>query len=88
MIELSRLWQEARIAAIKASSQEFELLPRARQLLTQAELAYGKGAQSLTELLDARRSLRSSLLDAIACQADFAKAQGSWVLRSHPQSAP
>ena len=88
LIEQSRLWQEARIAAIKASSQEFELLPRARQLLTQAELAYGKGAQTLTELLDARRSLRASLLDAIACQADFAKAQGSWVLRSHPQSAP
>ncbi len=80
--ELTRLWHEARIAALKVSGQQDEVLPRARQVLAQAELAYSKGALSLTDLLDARRTLRSSLLDALAAQADFAKAQGSWRLRS------
>ena len=80
--ELTRLWQEARIAAIKANGQETEVLPRARQVLAQAELAYSQGALSLSDLLEARRTLRSSLLDALAAQADFAKAQGSWRLRS------
>ncbi len=85
LMDLTRLLHEARVAALKSSSQQQEILPRARQVLAQAELAYAKGAQSLTDLLDARRTLRASLLDAIAAQADFAKAQGSWILRNSPQ---
>ncbi len=85
--ELQQRWLEARNAALKADSQERELLPRARQVLAQAELAYAKGALSMTDLLEARRSLRASLLDAINARAEHAKALGSWQLRAFaPQS--
>lgn len=82
LAELQQRWLEARAAALKADSQERELLPRARQVMAQAELAYAKGALSMTDVLEARRSLRSSLLDAITARADYAKALGSWQLRA------
>ena len=42
-----------------------------------AELAYSKGATSLTDLIDARRTLRTTLLEAIAARTDYAKAAGA-----------
>ena len=57
-------------------------MPRARRATEQAELAYAKGALPLTDLLDARRTLRSTLIDALAARADHAKAIGAWQLRS------
>ncbi|MDC8785006.1 TolC family protein [Roseateles koreensis] len=85
--ELRRLWQEARSAALKADSQEREILPRARQVLAQAELAYAKGASPLTDLLDARRTLRASVIDAVNARADHAKALGAWTLRIAAEDA-
>ena len=61
---------------------EQDILPRARRVAQQAELAYTQGALSLTDLLDARRTLRTIQLDAITAQADLAKAQGTWQLRT------
>ena len=52
-----------------------------------AETAYGKGAIPLTDLLDARRTLRATLLDALAARTDYAKAAGAWQLRTQPQAA-
>lgn len=63
---------------------EVRILPQARQVAAQAELAYGKGGLSLTDLLDARRTLRSTLLEATAVRNDHAKAQGAWQLRTAP----
>ena len=48
----------------------------------QAEVAYTQGALTLTDLLDARRTLRATRLEAIAAQAEFAKAQGTWQIRT------
>jgi len=81
-LELQGLWRDAQGAALKADSQERVILPRARQVLAQAELAYAKGALPLTDLLDARRSLRASLVDAVNARSDHAKALGAWQLRS------
>jgi outer membrane protein, heavy metal efflux system len=47
-----------------------------------AELAYAKGAMSLTELIDARRTLRAVLLDDVAAKADYARALAAWQLRA------
>jgi cobalt-zinc-cadmium efflux system outer membrane protein len=85
--ELQRLQHEARSAAERARSYEKEILPRARQVAAGAELAYSKGAMPLTDLLDARRTLRATLLDALAARTEHAKAAGLWQLRAQPPVA-
>jgi cobalt-zinc-cadmium efflux system outer membrane protein len=50
-----------------------EIVPRAQKVATQAELAYSKGAIPLVDLLDARRTLKSALLEALEVQAEHAK---------------
>lgn len=80
--ELQRLQRETLALAARAQAHADDIVPRARRATAQAELAYAKGALPLTDLLDARRTLRSTLLDALAARADQAKAIGAWQLRS------
>ncbi len=80
--ELQGLQQLTLSTAQRAQSYETEILPRARQVADGAELAYNKGALSLTDLLDARRTLRSTLLDALNARADYARASVAWQLRT------
>lgn len=80
--ELQGLQQLTQSTAQRAQSYETEILPRARQVADGAELAYSKGALSLTDLLDARRTLRSTLLDALNARADYARAAVAWQLRT------
>ncbi|WP_158218956.1 TolC family protein [Roseateles aquatilis] len=65
-------------------SHEADLLPRARALLAQAELAYRKGASTLTDLIEARRTLRASLMDALAARHDHDVALAQWRLLTQP----
>ncbi|MBN9342214.1 MAG: TolC family protein, partial [Comamonadaceae bacterium] len=74
-------------AAQRADGYEGGIVPRARQVAQSAELAYAKGAIGLTDLLDARRTLRATLLEAIGAQADYAKAEGLWRLRTQPAAS-
>ena len=80
--ELQRLDAERTATARRAQRYAGEIVPRSRDVAARAELAYGKGALSLTELLDARRTLRAVLLDALAARADLAKASVAWRLRN------
>jgi outer membrane protein, heavy metal efflux system len=80
--ELQGLQQLTLSTVQRAQSYETEILPRARQVADGAELAYSKGALSLTDLLDARRTLRSTLLDALNARADYARASVAWQLRT------
>lgn len=86
--DLQRLAFEARTAAERARRYEQDILPRARQASQGAQLAYDKGALSLTDLLDARRTLRGTLLEAIDARADHARAASAWQLRTAEASAP
>ncbi|MFN4004179.1 MAG: TolC family protein [Hylemonella sp.] len=81
-LELQRLQHELASSAERAAAYEREILPRARRVAEGAELAYRKGALSLTDLLDARRTLRATLLDAVAARSEHAKAWGVWQLRT------
>jgi cobalt-zinc-cadmium efflux system outer membrane protein len=81
-LELQRLQHEVRSTAARAEAYDSEILPRARRVAEGAELAYRKGALSLTDLLDARRTLRTTVLDAVAARSEHAKALGAWQLRS------
>lgn len=85
LLDLQSLQQQAASAAQRAAGYEGGILPRAREVAQSAELAYAKGATSLTDLLDARRTLRATTLEALAARAEYAKAQGNWLLRTQPQ---
>ena len=82
--ELQTLLQAWDAALERLQTYERDILPRALRVAQQAELAYTQGALTLTDLLDARRTLRTTRLEAIAAQADYAKAQGTWQLRTQP----
>jgi cobalt-zinc-cadmium efflux system outer membrane protein len=78
------LQQDLTNSAGRLQGYETLILPRARKVAEQAELAYTKGAIPLVDLLDARRTLRASLLEALTVQTEFAKAATAWQLRSRP----
>ena len=80
--EFQRLRAETEGAALRAGRFNAEIVPRSREVAQRAELAYSKGALPLTDLLDARRTLRAVLLDALAARTDLAKALGAWQLRT------
>lgn len=82
--ELQTLLQAWDAARERLNTYSRDILPRAQRVAQQAELAYTQGALTLTDLLDARRTLRTTRLEAIAAQAEFAKAQGTWQLRTQP----
>ena len=86
--DLQRLLEELLTATQRQSLYEKDIVPRARRVAEQAELAYSKGASSLTDLLDARRTLRSTLIEAAFTRAEYAKAHTAWQLRTaHIHSA-
>ena len=58
------------------------LLADAERVAKAAELAYGKGAMGLMDLLDARRTLRQVQIEAATARADYAKALSDWQLQA------
>ena len=86
LLDLQHLQQAAAGTALRSASFDNGILPRARQVAQSAELAYAKGATSLTDLLDARRTLRATALDALSARLEHAKALGAWQLRTQPQA--
>ncbi len=83
-LELQGLWAQMRSTALRSQSYRQEIVPRAETVAQQAELAYTKGALALSDLLDARRTLRATALEALAAHADHAKAAMAWRLRTQP----
>lgn len=82
VLELQGLLAQQLSTAQRSQSYQQDILPRAQQVAAQAELAYTKGALALGDLLDARRTLRATGLEALAAQADHAKAATAWRLRT------
>lgn len=87
-LDFQRLRAEAEAQARRLQSFDADILTRARKVAESAELAYRKGAMSLSDLLDARRTLRATQLDAIAARVDHAKAALAWRLRTQPLPSP
>jgi len=83
-LELQGLQQAALTAQRRAQGYDTEILPRARRVADGAELAFRRGAIPLVDLLDARRTLRATLLEAIDARTDYAKAAGAWALQTRP----
>jgi cobalt-zinc-cadmium efflux system outer membrane protein len=64
------------------------LLDDAERVARASELAYGKGAIGLTDLLDARRTLRQVRTDAAIARADYARALSDWQSQIDPRNPP
>jgi cobalt-zinc-cadmium efflux system outer membrane protein len=65
------------------------VLPAAESVANSAEFAYTKGASGVLDLLDARRALRQTRLDAATAQGEYAKAVSAYLaaLRSSTTSS-
>jgi cobalt-zinc-cadmium efflux system outer membrane protein len=83
--ELQALYQDFTAARARWQAHRDEILPKARQVLEQAELAYQKGGVSLTDLLDARRTYHNTWLDGLSARLDHAVSYASLVLWSEPE---
>ena len=80
--ELMALMQGWQASAGRLKIYDEQIVPQATQVAAQAELAYSKGGITLTDLLDARRTLKTTQLEALAVRSEHAKALGTWQLRS------
>jgi len=65
-------------AAERLNRFEADLLPAAQKAADAAEFAFKNGALGVMDLLDARRTLKSVLIDAANARADHAKAWAAW----------
>ena len=78
LAEVRRAQNDLRAADERRRRLNEDLLPQARRALDSAEFAYQRGATSLLDLLDARRTQRALELEAVTAAADFAKARAAW----------
>lgn len=72
-MEVARLEAEFEAQQSRYQRLKDEMLPAAEKAAQAAELAYRNGASSLTDFLDAARSLRSARQEAIQARAEAAK---------------
>ena len=87
--DLGALVQAWQTSAQRLKIFEDDILPQATRVAAQAETAYSKGGLTLTDLLDARRTLKTTQLEALSVRNAHAKALGTWQLRSAaPGAAP
>ena len=86
-VELHLLLQNRVNAHARLAQFELEMLPKALKVARQAEEAFAQGGQTLTDLLEARRTLKSIQLEALQWRTEFAKAERAWSIgidRSSP----
>ncbi len=76
--DISTAQSALKSAAERVRRNRDELLVAAEKAAAAAEYAYRNGAVGVTDMLDARRTLRATRLDALTALADFSKALASW----------
>ena len=80
-IEMLNWLETGQSQAERLQIYEKDILPNALRVAEQTETAYRKGGLSLTELLDARRTLRAVQLDVLNARNAHAKAWTYWQRR-------
>ena len=76
--ELARAASDLNAAAERVARFEDSLLGAANRSAQASEFAFSRGAISVLEVLDARRTMRAVRLEALGARADYAKALGAW----------
>ena len=85
--DIRRAYGDLFAASARIARYESELLQAANRAVAAAEFGYQHGAISLTDLLDARRTHKATLVDAAIARADYAKALAAWTLSINPSVA-
>jgi len=57
-------------------------------VLQSAEFAYKQGAQSVMDLLDARRTYKATQIEAASARSDYATALAAWEFLSNESDRP
>jgi len=86
--EMVTALQARQANAERLQTYEEKILPDALRVAEQTEMAYRKGGLPLTDLLDARRTLRAVQLDVLNSRGAYAKAWTHWQLRQSATSTP
>ncbi len=76
--DLRRAAEDLNAAADRLERFDGSLLGAANQSAQASEFAFSRGAISVLEVLDARRTLRAVRLDALAARNDHARALAAW----------
>jgi cobalt-zinc-cadmium efflux system outer membrane protein len=76
--ELARAAADLNAAGERVERFDASLLSAANRSAQASEFAFSRGAISVLEVLDARRTMRAVRLEALAARADYAKALGAW----------
>ena len=76
--DIERLRSQLELARASLQQMQTAVLPAAETVAQSAEFAYTKGAPGVLDLLDARRALRQTRLDAVDVQGNFAKAMAAY----------
>lgn len=85
--EILRAASDLRAAGDRVQRYETSLLAAARRSADAAEFAFQRGATSVLEALDARRTLRAVQLEAQAARADYARALYAFRANIQPADA-
>ncbi len=86
--EISRAASDLRAAAERRARYEGSLIAAAQRSAEAAEFAFQRGATSVLEVLDARRTLRAVQLEALAARTEYTKALHAWRASLQPSDAP
>jgi cobalt-zinc-cadmium efflux system outer membrane protein len=76
--ELRRTASDVNAAAERVERYDTTLLGAAGRSAQAAEFAFQRGAISVLEVLDARRTVRAVQLEAVTARSDYAKALAAW----------
>ena len=76
--ELRRAAGDLNAAAERLERFEGSLLGAANQSAQASEFAFNRGAISVLEVLDSRRTLRAVRIESLAARSDYAKALAAW----------
>ena len=76
--DLRRAASDLNASAERLERYDGSLLGAARRSAEASEFAFQRGAISVLEVLDARRTLRAVSLEALAARTDYAKAVAAW----------
>lgn len=76
--DVRRAASDLAAAAERVQRYDSTLLEAAQRTAQAVEFAFQRGANSVLEVLDARRTLRAVRLEALAARTDYAKALAAW----------
>lgn len=76
--DIRRAASDLAAAGERLARYDATLVDAAQRTAQAVEFAFQRGANSVLEVLDARRTLRAVQLEALAARADYAKALAAW----------